>query len=80
MTFLATFHTHFDANVFLKKIKSLGSARMKPVPRSLSSSCGTCVEFLPDNKDFSIDTLLSWEYEDIYIITEEGFKLLHHKE
>ena len=52
MTFLVTFHTHFDANVFYKKIKALGSARMRPVPRSLSSSCGTCVEFSPSDKNF----------------------------
>ena len=80
MTFLVTFHTHFDANVFMKKVKVLGSARMKPVPRKLSSSCGTCVEFSPDDKNFKAESLSNMEYESLYRISEEGFELLHHKE
>lgn len=120
MTFLVTFHTHFDANVFRKKAKTFGSARMRPVPRKLSSSCGTCVEFslksgtslsaVPESDSDSAseavsvdgscsascaeqkaqntgeqavrtaDELLTMEYESFYLVTEEGFKLLSHKE
>lgn len=80
MTFLVTFHTHFDANFFYKKIKALGSARMRPVPRSLSSSCGTCVEFSPSDKNFDSQNLIDLEYESVYLVSKEDFELLYHKE
>ena len=42
--YIATFHTHLAA---LLTARALGQAdipsRMAPVPRKLSSSCGTCV-------------------------------------
>ena len=44
---IATFHTHFGALTFQKKLRGLGdaAAMMMPVPRALSASCGTCVKF-----------------------------------
>ena len=80
MTFLVTFHTHFDANVFVKKAKTFGVAKMRPVPRKLSSSCGTCVEFPPKDDSFDFRSLQDMEYESFYLVKEEGFELLHHKE
>ena len=80
MTFLITFYTHFDANVFMRKAKTLGTPKMKPVPRSLSSSCGTCVEFSPSNEDFDPETLKDMEYESFYKVNSEGYELLYHKE
>ena len=45
---IATFHTHFGALSFHKKLKALGDqAIMMPVPRKLSASCGTCVSKCP---------------------------------
>ena len=45
---IATFHTHFGALTFHKKLKALGdNAVMMPVPRKLSASCGTCVTKCP---------------------------------
>lgn len=42
--YIATFHTHLSALMTCRKLSGLGlSARMMPVPRKLSSSCGTCV-------------------------------------
>lgn len=79
MTFLITFYTHFDANVFMRKAKTLGTAKLKPVPRVLSSSCGTCVDFKTD-EDFDPSTLQNMEFEDFYQVLEEGYKLLYHKE
>ena len=47
MTYIATFHTHFAAVSFARLLK--GTPEMKPqfmpVPRKLSSSCGTCVRY-----------------------------------
>ena len=39
---VATFHSHYGAIMFRKRI---GDGQLRPVPRSLSSSCGTAVFF-----------------------------------
>lgn len=45
-TYVATFYAHIGAVRFNKLQKELGNeSRMMPVPRSLSSSCGTCVQY-----------------------------------
>ena len=42
--YIATFHTHVSALLTSQALKKAGvKARMAPVPRKLSSSCGTCV-------------------------------------
>ena len=47
--FIATFHTHLSALMTSRTLTGLGvSARMMPVPRKLSSSCGTCVRYQAD--------------------------------
>ena len=47
--YIATFASHYDALVFKKRLDALGlSAALRPVPRQLSSSCGTCVRFEAD--------------------------------
>ena len=44
MTYIATFYSHFGAIRCKKLCEAQGlSARAMPVPRNLSSSCGTCV-------------------------------------
>ena len=44
MTYIATFFSHFGAIRFKKLCQKSGwPARVMPVPRDLSSSCGTCV-------------------------------------
>lgn len=45
--YIATFYAHIGAVRFNKIQKSLGNeSKMMPVPRSLSSSCGTCVRYI----------------------------------
>lgn len=45
-SFTATFFTHFAALASYKNLKAaLVSARLAPVPRALSSSCGTCLRY-----------------------------------
>ena len=42
--YIATFHTHLGASQLALELKADGIRhRMMPVPRALSSSCGTCV-------------------------------------
>ncbi len=44
--FIATFYTHLSAMRTQKALAKKGiGARLAPVPRKLSSSCGTCVFF-----------------------------------
>ena len=44
--YIATFFSHFGATRFKKNCTRQGyPAHVMPVPRSLSSSCGTCVKF-----------------------------------
>lgn len=52
--YLITFYTHFGALKFKNECKdmSINDALIKPTPRSLSSSCGVCVEFSADSFDF----------------------------
>ena len=45
-SYIATFHTHLAAMRSLKNVKGhAASAALSPVPRSLSSSCGTCMRY-----------------------------------
>lgn len=49
MTYIATFYSHFGAIRFKKLCEgSTWPARVMPVPRDLSSSCGTCVRYEGD--------------------------------
>ncbi len=42
-TFIITFYSHFGATRFKKEANKSGAeVQLKPVPRFLSSSCGTC--------------------------------------
>ena len=46
MTCIATFYSHFGAIRFKRACDDLGwPAKVMPVPRDLSSSCGTCVRY-----------------------------------
>jgi hypothetical protein len=47
MSQIATFHSHYGAISFLRRLEALGDeeARMVPAPRKLSISCGSAVRF-----------------------------------
>jgi len=48
--FLATFYTHYGAMQFHKHCQKENiTAKMAPVPRELSASCGVCVRFESGN-------------------------------
>ena len=52
--FVATFVTHYDAMQFKRGLDRRGvKGQMAPVPRWLSSSCGTCVRFSAAEEDIS---------------------------
>ena len=47
MTYLATFSSQFDSILASRVLHSAGAAatQLMPVPRELSTACGTCVQF-----------------------------------
>ncbi len=59
-----TFFTHHSAQLTHKTLKQNGiTSKMAPVPRELSSSCGSCVVVDVDEID---TTLLDEDYEAVY--------------
>lgn len=77
--YIATFHTHLSAMLTSRTLQSRGiAARMAPVPRSLSSSCGTCVRYegdVPYLEDMDEDVERVYEMEG-----EEPCRLLLENE
>ena len=62
--YLATFHTHLAALKSHRALTAAGlTARMAPVPRKISSSCGTCVFYKADDPE---ESLLDGDTEAIY--------------
>lgn len=69
--YIATFFSHFGAIKFNKSLKENGiNGVLMPVPRKLSSSCGTCVKFETDeviqNISDDIETLFIDEGNNTY--------------
>ena len=51
-TYIATFYSHFGAIRYERMLRKNGiRGQLMPVPRSLSSSCGTCVRFEAESWD-----------------------------
>ena len=77
--YIATFHTHFGASQFARALKADGIRhRMMPVPRALSSSCGTCVRYEYGGSCPAGD----WpeEMEQAVAVTEGGYQTLWRAE
>lgn len=77
--FVASFHTHLSALMTCRALERTGiSARMAPVPRKLSSSCGTCVLYTA--ADLSSDCL-DEDTERVWEITgPEQYRLVWENE
>ena len=77
--FIATFHTHLSALVTSRNLTGMGiHARMMPVPRKLSSSCGTCVRYLAEDPNL---TAMDEDVEAVYEkIGREAYTLLMNAE
>ena len=75
---IATFHTHFGALSFHRRLAALGDAPvMMPVPRKLSASCGTCVRFsLP----FEAGAMADEDLDGVYAVESGGYKLIFQNE
>lgn len=74
--YIATFYSHFGAVRFKKQCDKQGyEAKLMPVPRDLSSSCGTCVAYEGDS--YEIEGAVSEELEQIAEQTPDGYQILY---
>ena len=68
--YLATFHTHLAALKSHRALTGAGlTARLAPVPRKISSSCGTCVVYTAEDPK---EALLDADTEAIYRLDAES--------
>ena len=77
--YIATFHTHLSALMTSRSLTAMGiRAQMMPVPRKLSSSCGTCVRYFSEEPNLdAMDEDVEGVYEKI---GGEEYTLLMEKE
>lgn len=76
MTLIATFYSHFGAIRFKRLCQSRGwEARVMPVPRDLSSSCGTCVRYEGECPDAP-----EQEVEQIVLLEDGSYRTLYRAE
>lgn len=77
--YLVTFHSNFDANMFKKKMSPFGELKRKPVPRELSSSCGTCFSYEPSIPS-PLDEIKKTSFETVYEIVDNKYiKILENE-
>ena len=77
MTYIATFYSHFGAIRCKKLCEAQGlSARAMPVPRNLSSSCGTWVRWEGDIPA----AMPTEETEQIVRVTPSGYETVYQAE
>ena len=79
--YIATFHSHFGAARFHKeKVKEGKKAYLQPVPRDLSSSCGTAVHFYVEDNGNSEPLSIKdphGEIEQIVEIVGHSYKVCY---
>ena len=79
--YIATFFSHFGAIRFQRLCTQLGwPAQLAPVPRSLSSSCGTCVLFqTAELARNDLGQLITPELEQL-VLDDNGYSFLYTAE
>ena len=76
--YIATFHTHLAALRSSRSLTAAGiAAQMTPVPRKLSSSCGTCVRYEAEDAclacmDADVDRVYAADGADGYELLYEN--------
>ena len=74
MEYLLTFPVQFDAILANRVLAGLHcSARLMPVPRAVSASCGTCVEaVMPDGVPLPLEALWAARVAIDHIFVRSG--------
>ncbi len=74
--YIATFFTHFGAQSFYNNVRKQDpAARMMPVPRALSASCGICTAFEADLTG-QIRSELPEDLEGLYQTDGRGYRTI----
>ena len=74
--YMATFHSHFGAMSYFRDIKKRGiMAKLMPVPRKVSSTCGICVCY---EHDSAIDAD-NYELDCVYLESADGYDCIIKK-
>lgn len=69
--YILTFFTHFDAICFAKAFRKENiEVALAPVPRAVSSSCGTSAFFATKN---ALPDLSSFEYEQLFLLENGAY-------
>lgn len=77
MYYIATFFSHFGAIRFKRECHQEGwEAQLMPVPRDLSSSCGTCVRFCTTSEYVPKEDIHG-EIEKIVRERAEGYEVIY---
>ena len=75
MTCIATVYSHFGAMRLRRELEKLGiSGTLMPVPRQLSSSCGTCLRF--DAPEGFLLNDAHGEVETLAEVTPGGYRVM----
>ena len=75
MKYVITFFNHFGAVRYRKEADRFGwKVQLSPVPRMLSSSCGTCV--FCDAGDDDPLKFITDEMEQVALETADGYRIL----
>ena len=76
MKYIATFYSHFGAIRFKREApEGVTNIELRPVPRNLSSSCGTSASFEAD-ESFTFTEDPTEEIEQIVSVTVEGYRTI----
>lgn len=76
--YIATFYTQYAAIQFRTHAKKVAvPCRLAPVPRSLSSSCGTCAHYTSTEWDIGF---ASTDLQAVYKEVEGGYETLYESE
>ena len=79
MTYIASSNTDFGAIRYKKLCEQAGyAAKTMPVPRTLSSSCGTCVRC--EGGFVTPSGVCAEEVDRIAEVTEDGYVFVYHSE
>lgn len=76
MKYIATFYSHFGAIRFKREApKGVTNIELRPVPRNLSSSCGTSASFEAD-ESFTFTDDPTGEIEQIVAIMDGEYRTI----
>ena len=77
MKYIATFYSHFGAIRFKREApEGVTNIELRPVPRTLSSSCGTSASF-DASESFTFIADSTEEIEQIVAVTDGGYQTIY---